>query len=227
MCGDSMKTPAYKDTIGERPARIKLLDRDQYALMNNHIEIIRSLCCKFLTVKEIHRQFLVNHDKPTYSRALKTLYRDLDNLEKSELVKVVGYRKYKGSRQIEKLYSCTADVFFPQESAEIQKWWLSGAGQNYLVQLSSLISEFFQVSTAEKSQIKELLERFFDLWEKTVRQLFKRCENSEQLTSIISEIDISWMDDTTRFIGMMGAFFTDPMLFRDLMVLIDSGSSNR
>ncbi|MFW9965178.1 MAG: hypothetical protein ACFFCX_16520, partial [Candidatus Sifarchaeia archaeon] len=108
-----MKTPAYKDTIGERPARIKLLDNNQYALMNNHIEIIRALCCKFLTVKEIHKQFLINHDKPTYSRALKTLYRDLDNLEKSELVKVVGYRKYKGSRQIEKLYSCTADVFFP------------------------------------------------------------------------------------------------------------------
>ncbi|MFW9792794.1 MAG: hypothetical protein ACFFEE_00710 [Candidatus Thorarchaeota archaeon] len=70
------------------------------------------------------------------------------------------------------------------------------------------------------------MERFFDLWEKTVRQLFKRCEESEQLTAILSGIDIGWMDDTTRIIGMMGAFFTDPMLFRDLMAIIDSRSNS-
>ncbi|MFW9787833.1 MAG: hypothetical protein ACFFE2_09810 [Candidatus Thorarchaeota archaeon] len=222
-----METPDYEDTIGEKPARVKLLDNDQYTLMNTHIEIIRALCCKYLTVKEIHRHFLVSPEKPSYSRALKTLYRDLDILEKSELVKVVGYRKYKGSRQTEKLYSCTAEVFFPQESVVTSKWWLSKTGQEYLTQLSQLIIEFFHVTGTEQSQIKKLLERFFELWDKTVRQLFRRSEESEKLTAILSGMDISWMDDTTRFIGMMGAFFTDSSLFGDLIEIIDSDINAR
>ncbi|MFW9846492.1 MAG: hypothetical protein ACFFD6_07080 [Candidatus Thorarchaeota archaeon] len=221
-----MEAPMHEDIIGGKPARSKLLDTNQLVLTRSHIEIIRALCCQYLTVKEIHQRFLVDPDKPSYSRALKTLYRDLDVLEKAELVKVVGYRKYQGRRQTEKLYSCTADVFFPKENADPQKWWLSKEGQKYLGQLSALITEFFQVSETKKPQVKAILERFFELWDITVRQLFERSEESDLLTDILSGIDINSMDDTTRFIGMMGAFFTDPILFRDLMAIINSRSNS-
>ncbi|MFX1607193.1 MAG: hypothetical protein ACFFDD_14985 [Promethearchaeota archaeon] len=217
--------PVHEDTIGEKPARVKLLDNEQLELMRNHIEIIRALCCNYLTVKEIHQHFLVSQEGPSYSRALKTLYKDLSALEESELVKVVGYRKFKGSYQVEKLYSCTADVFFPRESVESQKWWLSNPGQLYLSRLSSLISEFFRVSKPIQPGVKKLLERFFELWDETVRELFKESEKSERLTEILSGIDINQIDDTTRFIGMLGAFFADPMLFKDLMTVIESSTN--
>lgn len=201
--------PTYEDFITVKPEVIKSIGKQQMDLLKEHSEILVALIGKNMTVKEIHRLFLIDPDEGTYTKTLKTVYRHLDSLEEAELVRVAGHRKYEGSRQIEKLYCRGAIVFFQEEDTG-PRWWETEEGQKRLRTLSLVVVEYFGTSKEKASEFQELLQQYYELWDNTVMSLFEETAKNETIADLFSDVDIYDLKDIARIIGMMGAFLNRP-----------------
>ncbi|NPD90739.1 MAG: helix-turn-helix transcriptional regulator, partial [Asgard group archaeon] len=94
----------FKDYIDYEPPVIKFLNGEQTKLAEEHLKIIKALRInKHMTAKEIHDLYIDEEtSKPTYT--IKTIYRYLEKLEETDLVKISGHRMTEGKRLSEQLY---------------------------------------------------------------------------------------------------------------------------
>ncbi|MFW9851063.1 MAG: hypothetical protein ACFFF4_18205, partial [Candidatus Thorarchaeota archaeon] len=79
--------PEYEDFVTGKPELVRILTQEQMDLATEHMDILKELVRKNLTVKEIHTLFW-DSSKQEYSKTIKTIYRYMDALEETGLVKV-------------------------------------------------------------------------------------------------------------------------------------------
>ncbi|UCE11250.1 MAG: helix-turn-helix transcriptional regulator [Candidatus Thorarchaeota archaeon] len=215
----NVASPGHEDFITSKPETIMFVGERQMELLDEHVDIIGALIGKNLTVKEIHRLYLVDTEGPTYSKTLKTVYRHLNALEKADLVRVAGHRKYEGSRQTEKLYCRSARIYF-QQDPKGPKWWETIDGQRQLDQLGKLAVKFFDIPSERSKQIKKLVQQYYDNWGQVVRELFEKIAEEETLADIFGDADIGEIKEQSRIVGMLGAISQSPELFKNMRKVI-------
>jgi hypothetical protein len=205
----------YEDFLSTNPDTIMFIEPDQNTTLKEHIEILGALIGKNLTVKQIHQLYLEDPDGPSYSKTLKTVYRHLDSLESAGLIKVAGYRKYKGSRQTEKLYCRSAIVYFPAEPPGVN-WWETEEGKEHIDRTISAAIEFFQFPESKKAQLAKALVGYYDAWNIIVRRIFEETEKNDGLANIFRDSELGEIKEITRTIGLLGVISEYPEVFEKL-----------
>ncbi len=217
--GKTTKKREFEDFITSAPNTVMAIDDEQTELIGEHSQILIALLGKNMTVKEIHRLFLEDPEGPSYSKTLKTVYRHLDILEKSGLVKLAGHRKYEGSRQTEKLYCRAAQVYF-QRDARGPKWWETEEGRNRIQKTSELVAKFFALPDKSIKHFSSLLERHYAAWNQTVMKLFEETANNSELADIFKDVGLSDIKDLARIVGLMGVLLEEPKLMNEFRQLL-------
>ena len=215
----SDEKPVHEDFITATSDTVKYIRKEEMQLMDEHIDIIKALSGKNMTVKEIH-SLNWNPEKKEYSKTIKTVYRHLDALEIAGLVKVVGHRKPTNSRLTEKLYSRAAKVFFLEEKDRGPKWWETEEGESQIQELVTVIWEYFDLEGDDTTKFQQLLKQYYDGWDSTVMDLFSKTQTNETISDIFGKAGINQIKSLAGFVGILGAFSKYPELLNKLLKVI-------
>ncbi len=186
----SPKKPLYNDFITEKPLVILKITAEQRNLLKEHSTILRALAKNtYLSVKEIHKLYKVplekkEEKKEKFTKSMKTIYRYMELLEDSGLVKVAGFRKPSDSRMSEKLYCRTANIFFFKEKDEKDQYWKS----EEFKQLYRLIAKIFCKNNHLSLDLQKKIENLIELFsEKQAHYLNRHLEQIEQNLELANE----------------------------------------
>ncbi len=205
---DSEK-PEYEDFVTVKPELVKILTKYQMDLAMEHIDILRELVNKNLTVKEIHALFW-DSSKKEYSKTIKTIYRYMDALEDAGLVKIAGHRKPTDSRMTEKLYCRSAMVFTQEEEDKRPRWYETNEGKETLRDTSSFILGFFRLSNSKGKEVEDLLLRYYSNRDKIVGELIQRLAKDESLAKTMEKIGMGEFKGIASLLGMLGVLLNIP-----------------
>ena len=117
MSKQKKESQKYRDFITFQPEVVKFISMDTYKVIEKYYPIVKALRKRSMTVKEIHNLY-TDSESQKHTLTIKTIYRYLEKLEDEEIVVVSGHRETKGSRQVEKLYSRTASIFFTEKGED-------------------------------------------------------------------------------------------------------------
>ena len=201
--------PDYEDFVTVKPELVKILTKEEMELAMEHMDILRELATKNLTVKEIHSLFWDSSEKE-YTKTIKTIYRYMDALEEGGLVKVAGHRKPTDSRMTEKLYCRTAMVFTQKEEDRGPRWYETEKGKEDLRDTSSLILRFFEGSEDKIKDVEELLVKYYSERDTVVRDLLQKLAKDEKLAETMVKIGMNEFKSMASLLGMLGVLLNLP-----------------
>jgi hypothetical protein len=201
--------PDYEDFVTVKPELVKILTKEQMSLAMEHMDILRELATKNLTVKEIHALFW-DSSKKKYTKTIKTIYRYMDTLEEGGLVKVAGHRKPADSRMTEKLYCRTAMVYTQEEEDRGPSWYETDEGAVVLQDTSRLILRFFDLPEDRRKELEKLLVRYYSNRDIVVRDLLQKLAKDEILAETMVKIGMGEFKGIASMLGMLGVLLTLP-----------------
>jgi hypothetical protein len=201
--------PDYEDFVTVKPELVKILTKEQMDLALEHMDILRDLATKNLTVKEIHSLFW-DSSKKEYTKTIKTIYRYMDTLEEKGLVKIAGHRKPADSRMTEKLYCRTAMVFTQEEEERGPSWYETDEGAVMVQDTARLILRFFDLPEDKMKELENLLVRYYSNRDVVVRELLQKLAKDESLTETMVKIGMREFKGIAGILGMLGVLRSLP-----------------
>ncbi len=201
--------PEYEDFVTVKPELVKILTKEQMDLAMEHMDILRELATKNLTVKEIHVLFW-DSSKKKYTKTIKTIYRYMDTLEEGGLVKVAGHRKPADSRMTEKLYCRSARVFTQEEEDRGPSWYETEEGAVALNDTSQLILRFFDLPEDRLKEVEKLLIQYYSNRDIIVRELLQKLAKDESLSETMVKIGMGEFKGIASMLGMLGVLRSVP-----------------
>ncbi|UYP45389.1 hypothetical protein NEF87_001674 [Candidatus Lokiarchaeum ossiferum] len=187
---DEISAKNYEDFVTKKPQLIRRISLKQEELLREHVLIMKSLT-KYghMTVKEIHHLYY-NPQTQKYSKALKTIYRYMEFLEKSSLIQVSGHRMAQKSRMAEKLYCRTAVVFLFEENLDKKNWWDSSSGADFMKIVPEYMQRFFQVEKSSIEPLTQLIETYLSGESKNIQDQFEAIESDKTLADLASPLSV-------------------------------------
>ncbi|WP_371806000.1 hypothetical protein [Candidatus Lokiarchaeum ossiferum] len=187
---DEISAKNYEDFVTKKPQLIRRISLKQEELLREHVLIMKSLT-KYghMTVKEIHHLYY-NPQTQKYSKALKTIYRYMEFLEKSSLIQVSGHRMAQKSRMAEKLYCRTAVVFLFEENLDKKNWWESSSGADFMKIVPEYMQRFFQVEKSSIEPLTQLIETYLSGESKNIQDQFEAVESDKTLADLASPLSV-------------------------------------
>ncbi|MFW9917172.1 MAG: hypothetical protein ACFFGZ_16315 [Candidatus Thorarchaeota archaeon] len=176
----------YTDFITFKPETVKFLNRQQLEVSMTHLPLLKALRNKYMTAKEIHDLYK-DPETGKHSCTLKTVYRYLEKLEKDELIAVAGHRIMEGSQIAGKIYSRTANLFFPQQDDEHSKWWETKRGEEFAQKMNAIVSESFQRAEADALKFYEFFKQYAETGAQIMGDLLEKTNDSEKLAAAFIE----------------------------------------
>ncbi|MFX1253081.1 MAG: hypothetical protein ACFFCZ_15855 [Promethearchaeota archaeon] len=212
------RTRKFQDLITFKPETIKFIEGEKAKLLKEHMEIIKALRQRNLTVKEI-RALYYDHEEQKYTRGLKTIYRYLEKLENAGIVAVAGQRMTEGSRLVEKLYCRAAIVFFVDDEDE-EKWRTCESGREFAQKLNVILCELFQAPAIDSNIFYEFFDNLFTLQAKITKDIIRKAKESEKIRDLFSKTDIDIINKLNTIVALLTAFFQQPELFEPIKKLL-------
>ena len=181
----------YEEIISSEPNLLKTITKEQSELLEENKLIIGKLREKtHMTVKEIYSLFW-DSQKKKHVKTLKTVYRYLELLEQSQLIKVSGRRKYKGSRAWERLYCRTAIIYYPEGKDKEESYWETDKGKTLLDIITDIFFEYHKISEVKKADFKKLFITYDESQAKIVWEILTGTEENEVYESLLSKAELS------------------------------------
>lgn len=180
------QTPEYTDFITFKPETVIFLNKRQLDVSMSHHSILKALRNKYMTAKEIHDLYK-DSETEKYSCTLKTVYRYLEKLEKEGLIAVAGHRIMEGSQIAGKIYSRTANLFFPKQDDDHSKWWETERGQEFAQKMNTIVSESFQIAEADTLKFYEFFKQYAETGAQIMGELLEKTNDSEKLAAVFIE----------------------------------------
>lgn len=187
---DETNAKNYEDFITKKPQLILRISLKQEELLGEHVLIMKSLT-KYghMTVKEIHHLYYIPQTQK-YSKALKTIYRYMEYLEKSSLIQISGHRMAQKSRMAEKLYCRTAMVFLFEENLDKENWWESSSGADFMKIVPEYMQQFFRFEKSSIEPLRLLIETYLRAESKNIQDQFEAVESDKTLADLASPLSV-------------------------------------
>lgn len=201
----TIESKDYEDYITEKPKVITNINFEQFQLIGEHRNIMETLTDKqYMSVKQIHALYW-DSELEKYSKSTKTIYRYMDELENANLVKVAGFRKYKNSRNTEKLYCRSSILYFSRDSQKKEKWWMAKEYQERFNKFAQFLIHYENLKESKNNTIISLLNEYYEILASNSRDQLNIIEEYEQYANL--------------FVGL-SAFEIKRMLFEITMINI-------
>lgn len=223
---DKDTTQTFQDLITFQPHLILDIDNEQRYLINQHYNIINGLRRKNLTVKELHALYY-DPELNKHSKTLKTIYRYLDELEKSGIVSVAGQRMTIGSRITEKVYCLTAKYFHDAELG--LPWWQTDDAKEFTSTIGLILSEVLKNPKFKESESTGLIHQLCKLSAEldyfNILEILENLRNNPELGKVVSDKNF---DDQTliSYTSQLIVLMRNYDLIRQLKVIEDSQQLN-
>lgn len=215
---EATEQPAeLQDFITFKPEPVRFITKKEMDLIYRHILIIHTLRNKHMSVKEIHKLYY-DADTKNYAYTIKTIYKHLEKLENANLVKVSGHRMTQGSRQTEKLYSRSANIFVPRpEEKKIEN--NIDRVKTYSEFYNIIMSELLQVPRVEKNDSFNFFRQFYELMYQTDVEILEKTKTNKSVADITTQIDIDKLNIISESVCLLIVFLRHPHLFEQLQRL--------
>jgi Fe2+ or Zn2+ uptake regulation protein len=218
--GATEQPAEYQDFITFKPEPVKFITKKEYDLIYQHILILRALRNKHMSVKEMYNLYYYA-DTKSYAYTIKTIYKHLEKLEKANLVKVSGHRMTQGSRQTEKLYSRSANIFVsrPEEKKienNIDRIKIFSEFHNIIM------SELLQVPRVEKNDSFDFFRQLYELMYQTDIEILENTKTNKSIADITTQIDLDKLNIISESTCLLMVFLRHPHLFEQLQRLYKS-----
>lgn len=179
----------FKDYIEYEPPVIKFLNGEQTKLAEEHLKIIKALRInKHMTAKEIHDLYIDEEtSKPTYT--IKTIYRYLEKLEETDLVKISGHRMTEGKRLSEQLYTRTANIFFKAKKEEVYPEFAEKRKES-LKNLHIVLQQISDSPVIDYKEFESLITQMFDSEQEFNKSVVEVISKNKVLTELYGNMDI-------------------------------------
>ncbi|MHA2272603.1 MAG: hypothetical protein ACXACI_12125 [Candidatus Hodarchaeales archaeon] len=207
------ETPEYTDFITFKPETVKFLNKRQLEVSMSHIPLLKALRNKYMTAKEIHNLYK-DPETGKHSCTLKTVYRYLEKLEKEGLITVAGHRIMEGSQIAGKIYSRTANLFFPQQDDEHSKWWETERGQEFAQKMNTIMSESLQRAEADTGKFYDFFKQYIETGAHIMGELLEKTKDSEKLAAVFIESET--LEPLTIYTSTLLIFMHQPELLEEL-----------
>ena len=213
MSKESNKENEYEEVISSKPSILKTITKEQSNLLAENGLIIGKLREKnHMTVKEIYSLYW-DTEQNKYTKTLKTIYRYLELLEQSELIKVSGRRKYKGSRAWERIYCRTAIIYYPEGKDKEISYWETEKGKMLLDIITDIFFEYHGLSSKKKDAFKQLYISYDEIQSKIVWEILTGTEENEIYESLLSKVEL----DEIKFIVSSSAKISAALLNAEIL----------
>ncbi|MFW9993560.1 MAG: hypothetical protein ACFFD4_16060 [Candidatus Odinarchaeota archaeon] len=210
----SDKSTAYQDFITYEPDPIKFISKEKMDLISKHSQIIRALRNKNMTVKEIHELYF-DADTGKHTFTIKTIYKHLDRLEEANLVKVSGHRMTEGSRQTEKLYSRTGNLFYPDPNEERPEGDVEGR-KEYAESLNIILSELLEVPKADKDSFYDFYMLLREHKYQSTIEILEKVKTSKSTAEVFIRTDLEKVNKMNETISLLMVFLRHPEVLERL-----------
>jgi len=207
----------YKDFINFKPELVKFITVEQSKIIGKFYPIVKALRQKNMTVKEIHNLYL-NPETKKHTYTIKTVYRHLEKLSEAGIVAVSGHRETIGSRQVEKLYSRTANIFFTEKSDEYFNKKLE-YGKEIAQKLHVIFGELLQKPDVDLEELTAIILNYMKNAHKNSNDTIKKIPDNEVLAELFSTAGIDLINDLSIYIGIFLTYLQNPELFEKLKEL--------
>lgn len=196
----SKKTKKHKDFIEFESEMVRFLNAEQTKIAAKFGPIIAALReNKYLTVKEIHDLY-IDEDTNKHTYTIKTIYRYLEKLEETDLVKIGGHRITEGLSLTEKLYTRTANIFFKAKKEEIHPEVLKHRKED-LKRVFKVLEQVEGKPKIDFNLFEELLLKKMDLEQELNRKITAKIPEDKILTELYSSLHI----DSVNYISDLAA----------------------
>lgn len=207
----------YKDFINFQPELVKFITLEQSKIIGKFYVIVKALRQKNMTVKEIHNLYL-NPDTKKHTYTIKTVYRHLEKLTEAGIVVVSGHRETIGSRQVEKLYSRSANIFFTEKSDEYINKKLE-YGKEIAKNLHVVFGELLQKPNVDLDELTPIVLNYMKNAHKNSNDTIKSIPENKVLAELFSKTEIDLINDLSIYIGIFLTYIKNPELFEKLKEL--------
>ena len=211
---NTQEPPEYRDFISYQPEPVKYFSSEQLEQISNHKKLIGELRHKNMTAKEIHQLFY-DAEEDKYSITLKTVYKRLEKLEKKGFITVSGHRMTEGSRQTEKLYSRTANVFFLDINVDKSEKDLQEMSE-YANKLNIIISELLEKQIVEENLFNDFYLQFSTLQDEIMVEILEKTKTNEQIADIINGLEIKKLSELNNEVSALIIFLRHPEFLEKL-----------
>ena len=213
------KEKKYKDYTTFKPEIIKYINEEESELINKFRPIIRALRNKNMTVKEIHDLF---RDPETGKHTLtrKTIYRYLEKLEEGGLVVISGHRETEGQRQIEKLYSRSASIFYRDKDEQYMRSKECDSKKQAQL-MATVIKEALEKPTINVEELGEILFQYTKQELKTNKKLISSLPSNKVLAELYSTTELDELNYVVSYALMFIILYQNPELYNKLKKIIE------
>lgn len=205
----------FKDYIDYEPPVIKFLNGEQTKLAEEHLKIIKALRInKHMTAKEIHDLYIDEEtSKPTYT--IKTIYRYLEKLEETDLVKISGHRMTEGKRLSEQLYTRTANIFFKAKKEEVYPEFAEKRKAS-LKNLHIVLQQISDSPVIDYKEFESLITQMFDSEQEFNKSVVEVISKNKVLTELYGNMDIDNVNYINDLVSTLLVLIKKPDLIKKI-----------
>lgn len=205
----------FKDYIDYEPPVIKFLNGEQTKLAEEHLKIIKALRInKHMTAKEIHDLYIDEEtSKPTYT--IKTIYRYLEKLEETDLVKISGHRMTEGKRLSEQLYTRTANIFFKAKKEEVYPEFAEKRKES-LKNLHIVLQQISDSPVIDYKEFESLITQMFDSEQEFNKSVVEVISKNKVLTELYGNMDIDNVNYINDLVSTLLVLIKKPDLIKKI-----------
>ena len=138
--------------INDEPALVEVVPMAKTEIYKEFKMLLHEMKGKHVTAKDIHEIY----DKLGTPKGLKTIYRYIEKLQKSGIIKESGQRMTEGTRVVETLYCRSSRVLF-FEGSEVMEQWKTPQSQKFL-EISKILLEKFLNHKMTDQEFEDLCE---------------------------------------------------------------------
>ncbi|MFX0094201.1 MAG: hypothetical protein ACFFBD_20855 [Candidatus Hodarchaeota archaeon] len=212
--GVHKKTLEYEDFIKYSPEIVKYVSQKEIELIKRYDKILKGLRNRNMTAKEI-RNFYYDPDTKKYDYTIKTIYKHLENLENANLVKTSGYRNTKGHRTPEKLYSLTANIFYPDPEEE-ESEHVSKVIKHYSDIFNTIMAGLLESPKADENAFLNFFEKLHDFKTQSVLRILEKAKTDDSIARALTKIDSQILNKVTESISFLVFFIAHPKIMEEL-----------
>lgn len=205
----------FKDYIDYESPIIKFLDGEQTKLSEEHLKIIKALRInKHMTAKEIHDLY-IDEETKKHTYTIKTIYRYLEKLEETDLVKISGHRMTKGKRLSEQLYTRTANIFFKAKKEEVYPEHAEKRKES-LKNLHIVLQEIDDSPVIEFEEFENLLIQKFEYEQEFNKSIVEVISKNKILTELYGNMDIDQVNYINELASTLLVLIKKPDLVKKI-----------
>lgn len=214
----SSQDKTVRDFVDYKPEAIKILSQEEFEIAGKYNIILTALRDNIKTVKEIHDLYQVEIEDGTKIHRVtqQSIYRYLEDLEKSSLIMVAGYRKTEGVKSSERIYGRSAKIFTTTPSSEMQE--MEESQVEFVKNLAKILGIALNVNI-ENLNLDEFVKFYRQLDTQrsmNVKDLYAKAKTKDTLTEIFSSMSIEQINEAIWYVQQFLPFIQNPEMIDEL-----------